>query len=103
MPDALPQRMSFVIYFDYLGAASHAVHVATRHSEMVQRIYQQYGISHVLSDGAPAVGTGEIVVEHEPEVQTGTIRVRRAGKIPPALYARPVTSSVTATALRPLL
>ncbi|MET0503590.1 MAG: hypothetical protein ABW172_18880 [Candidatus Binatia bacterium] len=79
MPDALPQRMSFVIYFDYLGAASHAVHVATRHSEMVQRIYQQYGISHALSDGAPAVGTGEIVVEHEPEVQTGTIRVRRAG------------------------
>ena len=46
---------------------------------MISRIYRQYGISHELCESAPTVETGEIVLEHEPEVQTGTIRVRRAG------------------------
>src|SRR4029077_8899318 len=49
------------------------------HQEMISRIYQQYGISHELCEIAPRVETGDIVLEHEPEVQTGTIRVRRAG------------------------
>jgi hypothetical protein len=46
---------------------------------MISRIYQQYGISHELCDVAQRVETGDVVIEHEPEVQTGTIRVRRAG------------------------
>jgi len=84
MPEPLSQRMSFVIYFDYLSPAAHVVHVAAPHREMISRIYQQYGISHELCEIAPRVETGEIVLEHEPEVQTGTIRVRRAGADTPA-------------------
>ena len=79
MPEALTQRMSFVMYFDYLRPAAHVVHVAAPHREMLSRIYQQYGISYELCEVAPRVETGDIVIEHEPEVQTGTIRVRRAG------------------------
>lgn len=79
MPEPLSQRMSFVIYFEYLNPAAHVVHVAAPHREMLTRIYRQYGISHELCDSAPQVTIGEIVIEHEPEVQTGTIRVRRAG------------------------
>jgi hypothetical protein len=79
MPEPLTQRMSFVIYFDYVSPASHVVHVAAPHREMIARIYQQYGICHELCEITPRVEMGEIVLEHEPEVQTGTIRVRRAG------------------------
>ena len=79
MPEPLTQRMSFVIYFDYVSPASHVVHVAAPHREMIARIYQQYGICHELCEIAPEVETGDIVLEHEPEVQTGTIHVRRAG------------------------
>jgi hypothetical protein len=79
MPEPLPQRMSFVIYFDYLNPAAHVVHVAAPHREMISRIYRQYDISYELCKSAPRVETGEIVLEHEPEVQTGTIQVRRAG------------------------
>jgi len=79
MPEPLPQRMSFVVYFDYVSPASHVVHVAAPHREIISRIYQQYDISNELCENAPSVETGEIVLEHEPEVQTGTIRVRRAG------------------------
>jgi hypothetical protein len=46
---------------------------------MISRIYQQYGICHESCEIASRVETGDIVLEHEPEVQTGTIRVRRAG------------------------
>jgi hypothetical protein len=79
MPEPLTQRMSFVIYFDYVSSATHVVHVAAPHQEMIARIYQQYGICHELCEIEPRVETGDIVLEHEPEVQTGTIRVRRAG------------------------
>ncbi|HEY6368029.1 MAG TPA: hypothetical protein VI585_24890 [Candidatus Binatia bacterium] len=79
MPEPLTQRMSFVIYFDYVSPATHVVHVAAPHREMISRIYQQYGICHELCEIAPTVETGDIVLDHELEVQTGTIRVRRAG------------------------
>jgi hypothetical protein len=79
MPEPLTQRMSFVIYFDYLTPAPHVVHVAAPHREMISRIYQQYGICHELCEIEPSVETGDIVLEHEPELQTGTIRVHRAG------------------------
>ena len=79
MPAPLTQRMSFVMYFDYVSPAAHVVHVAAPHREMITRIYQQYGISYELCEVAPKVETGDIVLEHEPEVQTGTIRVCRAG------------------------
>src|SRR5215470_2280401 len=79
MPEPMTQRMSFVIYFDYVCPAPHVVHEAAPHREMISRIYQQYGICHELCENAPRLETGDIVLEHEPEVQTGTIRVRRAG------------------------
>jgi hypothetical protein len=79
MPEPMLQRMSFVIYFDYVSPASHVIHVAAPHREMLSRIYRQYGISHELCEIAPTVETGDLVLEPEPEMQTGTIRVRRAG------------------------
>jgi hypothetical protein len=79
MPAPLTQRMSFVMYFDYVRPAAHVVHVASPHREMIARIYQQYGISYELCEVGPEVETGDMVMEHEPEVQTGTIRICRAG------------------------
>jgi hypothetical protein len=79
MPEPLTQRMSFVIYFKYLRPAGEVVHAATPHSEMLARIARQWGIPVRRQDGASGEGAGEITVEHEPEVQTGTIRVQRVG------------------------
>src|SRR5262249_13534451 len=63
----------------YVRPAAHVVHVASPHREMIARIYQQYGISYELCEVCPEVENGDVVMEHEPEVQTGTIRVHRAG------------------------
>ncbi len=79
MPEALPQRMSFVIYFKVLRSRTQVVHVATHHQEMTSRVYQQYGISVPLREEASAEGTGDMEVVVEAAVQTGTIRVRRLG------------------------
>jgi hypothetical protein len=79
MPDALPQRMSFVIYFKYLQPQREVLHVTTRHSEMTSRIYRQYGITVQHWEGTAAEGMGEIEVKVEEPVQTGAIRVRRVG------------------------
>jgi hypothetical protein len=79
MPEPLPQRMSLVIYFEYLHPPRQILHVATHHREMSARIYQQYGIPVELREGAPAEGRGEIAVEYDAAVQVGTIRVRRVG------------------------
>ena len=98
MPAPLTQRMSFVMYFDYVSPAAHVVHAAAPHREMITRIYQQYGISYELCEVAPKVETGDMVLEHEPEVQTGTIRICRAGATRPPPYARLVRISVTAAA-----
>jgi hypothetical protein len=79
MPEPLPQRMSFVIYFKFLRLPGEAIHVATPHSDLLERIAKQWGTTVRRQNGAPANGPGEISIEHEPEVQTGTIRVHRAG------------------------
>lgn len=79
MPEALPQRMSFVIYFKYFQPQQQVVHVDTHHREITSRIYQQYGISVQHQKGAPPEGAGEIEVKVEEPVQTGTIRVTRVG------------------------
>ena len=79
MPEPLPQRMSLVIYFEYLRPPGQVVHVATPYREMNARIYQQYGIPVDVREGAPAEGKGEIAVEYDAAVQVGTIRARRVG------------------------
>ena len=102
MPAPLTQRMSFVIYFDYLSPATHVVHVAAPHQEMISRIYQQYGISHELCGNRAQGGDRGYCPEHEPEVQTGTIRVRRAGADTAATLRQACENSATAAAQRPL-
>jgi len=79
MPEALPQRMSFVVYFKYLRPPDGVLHVATHHQEMVERIYRQFGIPVTLVDDGPATGAGEVTIEYESAVQAGTIRVTRVG------------------------
>lgn len=84
MPEPLPQRMSFVVSFKYLRLPAEAQHVATRHHEVIARTYEQYGVPVRTSEPAPAVGPTEVALEHEPEVQTGTIHVRRVGDDTPS-------------------
>jgi hypothetical protein len=79
MPVPLTQRMSFVIYFKYLRPAGAVAHANTPHGAVLERIARQWGVAVRRQDGAPGKGACEISVEHEPEVQTGTIRVHRAG------------------------
>ena len=102
MPEPLTQRMSFVMYFDYVSPAAHVVHVAAPHREMITRIYQQYGISYELCEAGPEVETGDIVSEHEPEVQTGTIRVCRAGANTATLLRQACENLCEAAVQRPL-
>src|SRR5262249_24199798 len=73
------QRMSFVIYFRYLRPPGQVVHVATRHHEVCEQISRQYGVPVRPCEPAPPEGAGELTLEHEPAVQTGTIRVHRVG------------------------
>jgi hypothetical protein len=79
MPQDLTQRMSFVIYFKYLNPPARVVHVATRHRDMIAGIYRQFGMDVELLEPGPAEGKGDISVEYEAAVETGTIRVRRVG------------------------
>ncbi len=79
MPEPLPQRMSFLIYFEYLRPPQRVVHVATDHQEMISRVCRQYRVPVELRAGASAEGAGEVSVEYEAAVQAGTIRVRRVG------------------------
>jgi hypothetical protein len=79
MPEGLTQRMSFVLYFKYLRPTDQVVHVATHHDKMLSRICMQYGIPVRRLDDAPPEGPGRLAVEHEPAVDTGTIRVSHVG------------------------
>jgi hypothetical protein len=79
MPEALPQRMSFVVYFKYLRPPDAVLHVATHHQDMVESIYRQFGVPVTFVDDGPATGAGEAEVEYEAAVQAGTIRVTRVG------------------------
>jgi hypothetical protein len=88
MPEALPQRMSFVIYFKYLRPPGRVLHAVTHHHEIGSRIYQQFGIPVQLCEAAPAEGVGEIGVAYEAAVQVGTIRVRQVGADTPAAVRR---------------
>jgi hypothetical protein len=79
MPEPLPQRMSFVLYFKYLRPPAQAVHVITHHQEVIAGVYRQYGIPVLLREQEKTAGSGEVVVEYEEAVQAGVIRVRRVG------------------------
>jgi hypothetical protein len=79
MPEPLPQRMSFVVYFKYLRPPEQALHVTTHHREVCARVYGQYGVPVAFADEGPADGAGDVEVECEPDVQAATIRVHRVG------------------------
>jgi hypothetical protein len=79
MPEPLPQRMSFAIYFRYLRPPAEAVHVATRHRAVCEQINRQYGVPVRPCEAAPPEGAGRLTLEYEPEVQAGAIRVHRVG------------------------
>lgn len=79
MPEALPQRMSFVIYFKYLRPPGQVLHATTRHQDMCVRISDQFGIPVTAVEPRPATGTGQLAVIHETPMQAGTIRVQRIG------------------------
>jgi hypothetical protein len=79
MPEPLTQRMSFVIYFQFLRPVGPVVHQATRHAEMLSRVHRQFGVTVERREEPPAGGAGEVSVEYEAAVGAGTIRVRRIG------------------------
>ncbi len=79
MPEPLPQRMSFVIYFKYLRPPAVARHADTPHRDVCERIHRQFGISVERVNSAAAVGPGEVETEYEEAMQSGTIHVRRVG------------------------
>lgn len=80
MPEPLTQRMSFAIYFKYLQTPQSALHIATPHQDILTRIYAQFGISLQHQPDAPAQTLGDLTVEYEAPVQTGTIHISRIGK-----------------------
>jgi hypothetical protein len=79
MPEALTQRMSFAIYFKFLRRPERVRHIATRHHAMIARIFQQFEIAVDIRDDKPPEGVGELSVEQEEAVGTGSIRVHRIG------------------------
>src|SRR5262245_56620932 len=79
MPEPLTQRMSFAIYFKLLRQRGSVLHVATHHQEMIARITAQFAVSVERQEDAPAVGPGQVAVELESAVGTGSIRVYRVG------------------------
>jgi hypothetical protein len=79
LPEPLPQRMSFVIYFKYLRLSRHTCYVTTHHREMLSRIARQYDLPIEQKADTSAEGVGEIAVEYTAAVQAGDIWVRRVG------------------------
>jgi hypothetical protein len=79
MPEPLPQRMSFVIYFRYLRPPAEVHHVATPHDDMLRRIHEQFGIPVRLHEAGRAEGPGDMSLELEVAVQAGSIQVHRVG------------------------
>jgi hypothetical protein len=86
MPEPLTQRMSFAIYFKFLPAKapSSALHIATPHQPILTRIYQQFGINLSHQTDAPAPTLGDLSIEYEAPVQTGSIHITRIGQDTPA-------------------
>jgi hypothetical protein len=85
MPEPLPQRMSLLLAFKYLVRPKTTVaDLPSRHQEMCQAIYRQFGVS---IEPPPAKSTplaGVIDVDVNPGLQMTTIRVRTVGADTPA-------------------
>src|SRR5262249_23385665 len=99
MPGALPQRMSTVLYFDFLRPPeAHAVHVPDHHRDIVGRIFGQFPVSVELrpagagagarAGAAAAAGPGEMQTNVERSQQSALIRVRTVAADSAAEIAR---------------
>jgi hypothetical protein len=82
------QRMSFILYFNYLRPPRSVLHVPTRHQEMLARISHQYAVPVEAVEPRPPEGAGEVVIEYESFVDVGTIRVVRVGADTAAAISR---------------
>jgi hypothetical protein len=81
MREALPQRMSIVFYFKYLGTADTVrIHVPPRHQEICRQIYEQFQVRLEPHASQSVPESGEFAVEHHPELKRSNILVRRVGK-----------------------
>jgi hypothetical protein len=77
----LPQRMSAVFYFKYLGQhAAAPIYLPPRHQDICQRIYGQLAGGPSLGSPRQPSGPGELSVDHHPELQRAVIQVRRVGQ-----------------------
>jgi hypothetical protein len=81
MREPLPQRMSAVFYFKYLGRSEGGTpaYLPTRHQEMCQKIYRQFGTGPTLEEPKEPTGEGQLRVDHHPELQRAIIQVPRVG------------------------
>jgi hypothetical protein len=81
MREPLPQRLSAVFYFKYLGRPEGApVYLPPRHQEICRRIYSQFDGGPDLGEPGRPGGEGELRVECHPELQRGVIQVGRVGQ-----------------------
>jgi hypothetical protein len=81
MREALPQRMSIVFYFKYLGpAAAVSVHVPPRHHEICRQIYEQFQVQLEPRASQDVPASGQLAVDHHADLQRANILVRRVGK-----------------------
>jgi hypothetical protein len=76
-----PQRMSWVIYFTYVGERTRAVvHCSPRHRAIIERIYLELETPvEFREEGDAPTGHGEVDVSYSHTMDSGTIRVRRLG------------------------
>ncbi|MDQ3815767.1 MAG: ATP-binding protein [Armatimonadota bacterium] len=82
--EELPQRISWVIYYDYVTPPAPAVvYAPAHHREILQRIYAGVGASVEFAE--PPAGDnapdeyGEISVSYDPGMDSGMIRVKKVG------------------------
>ncbi len=77
----LPQRMSWVVYYTYVGDRTPAlVHCPERHRAIVERIYRELEAPVEFREGGNAPEAhGEVDVSYSQTMDSGTIRVRTIG------------------------
>lgn len=78
--EPLPQRMSCLLYFQFLRMPAGVVaHAPRHHQPTIARIYEQFSLQAEFGDPVAPAGTGQVTINFIPERQSGVIRVGRAG------------------------
>jgi hypothetical protein len=80
LSQAAPQRVSEVLYFQYLHRPSEVVaHAPEHHQEVLGRIYGQFDVAPTFVRPEIPPAKGEVHVRYLPEEKWALIRVRRVG------------------------